>query len=181
MADEPKPAATGESTLSLVDAAQLVFLDSKKLRFFRHGDALRLTVDEDRSLLKVAVLRAFPLSNPVRYLSVRDGNNKELGLIADPGTLDPESRKLVEQDLERRYLVPSVSRIVSSKERFGTVDWEMATDRGLCRLTTRNLRENVQRPAPGRIIITDVDGNRFDIRDIDALDAESQQMLFQHM
>ena len=37
------------------------------------------------------------------------------------------------------------------------------------RFTTRNLRENVQRPAPARIILNDVDGNRYDIRDVDAL------------
>ncbi|MCW8131225.1 MAG: DUF1854 domain-containing protein [Planctomycetota bacterium] len=179
MADEPK--APAEAPVSLAEAAQLVLLDPKKLRFFRHGDSLRLTVADDRSLLKVAVLRAFPLSSPRRYLSVRDGNNKELGMIPDPEALDAESRALIEKDLERRYLVPWVKRIVATKERFGTVDWEMETDRGLCKLTTRNLRENVQRPAPGRIIITDVDGNRFDIRDVDALDAESQRMLFQNM
>lgn len=179
MANEiPAPA---ESPVSLVEAAQLVFLEPKKLRFFRHGDSLRLTVEGDRTLLKVNVLRAFPLSSPKRFLSIRDGNNKEIGMVADPEALDDESRNLIERDLQRRYLVPWVKRIVSTKERFGTVDWEMETDRGLCKLTTRNLRENVQRPAPGRIIITDVDGNRFDIRDVDALDPESQRMLFQNM
>lgn len=173
--------AAVEAPLSLAEAAQLVLLDPSKLHFFRHGAALRLTVAEDRTLLKVTVLRAFPLSDPGRYYSVRDASNKELGLIADPGALDAESRKLVEQDLERRYLVPAVRRIASTKERFGTVDWVMETDRGIVKLTTRNLRENVQRPAPGRVIITDVDGNRFDIRDIEALDPESQRLLFQHM
>jgi len=57
----------------------------------------------------------------------------------------------------------------------------METDRGPCKLTTRNLGENVQRPAPGRIILSDVDGNRYDIRNIDDLDLNSQQLLFRHM
>ena len=80
-----------------------------------------------------------------------------------------------------RYLLPAVKRILTAKERFGTVDWEMETDRGVCKLTTRNLRENLQRPAPGRIILSDVDGNRYDVRNIDELDLNSQLLLFQHV
>jgi len=181
MGEAKQDGAAIDAPLSLTEAAQLVLLDPKKLHFFRHGDALRLTIAGDRTLLKVTVLRTFPLSDPSHFYSVRDSSNKELGLISDPSALDAEGRKLVERDLERRYLVPAVRKIVNAQERFGTVDWVMDTDRGQVKLTTRNLRENVQRPAPGRIIITDVDGNRFDIRDIEALDPESQRLLFQHM
>ena len=74
-----------------------------------------------------------------------------------------------------------IQRIVVAKERFGTVDWTMETDRGVCSFTTRNLRENVQRPAPGRIILNDVDGNRYDIRNLDDLSHESRELLFRHM
>ena len=170
-----------ESPVTLVEASQLIFLDVKKLRFFKHSATLRLTVEDDRSYLRVGILRAFPLSEPDRFLSVRDDGNKEAGLIVNPADLNIENRKLVEEDLHRRYFVPAVQCIVAAKERFGTVDWTMETDRGVCRFTTRNLRENVQRPAPGRIILNDVDGNRYDIRDVDELSRESQELLFRHL
>ena len=166
---------------ALAEAAQLVFLDPCKLHFFKHGAVLRLTIEEDRCYLKVSVLRAFPLSEPERFFTLRDADNKEIGMIVDPSALSDENRKFVYEDLTRRYLIPAVKQILSAKERFGTVDWEMDTDRGLCKLTTRNLRENVQRPAPARILLTDVDGNRYDIRNLDQLDLHSQQLLFQHM
>jgi hypothetical protein len=169
------------SPATLVEASRLVLLDPAKLRFFAHGPILRLTIEDDRSFLKVAILRAFPLSDPGRYLSVRDGQGKEIGLIAQPSSLRDDDRALVERDLERRYLVPAVTRITSARERFGTVEWTMETDRGECRFTTRNLRENVQRPAPGRLILNDVDGNRYDIRDVDALPRASQELLFRHL
>ena len=170
-----------ETPVTLVEASQLVFLDVKKLRFFRHGVTLRLTIEEKCSYLKVSILRAFPLSEPHGFLSVRDGENKEIGLIVDPADLDGANRQLVDEELERRYLVPRVTRIVSAKERFGTVDWTMETNRGLCRFTTRNLRENVQRPSPGRIILNDVDGNRYDIHNLDDLSIASQELLFRHI
>lgn len=170
-----------ETPATLVEASQLVFLNPEKLRFMRHGATLRLTIEEDRSFPKVGVLRGFPLSDRNHFFSIRDSENNEIGLIVNPTELSAEDQKLIEDDLERRYFVPSLKRIVSAKERFGTVDWTVETDRGLCRFTTQNLRENVQRPAAGRIILNDVDGNRYDIRNVDELNRESQELLFRHL
>ena len=55
-----------------------VYLDAKRLHFSRHGALLRLTIDDDRSCLKAQVFRAFPLTDPKRYYSIRDGEGKEL-------------------------------------------------------------------------------------------------------
>jgi hypothetical protein len=164
-----------------VETVELRYLEPGKLRFFRHGATLRLTIPEDRSYLKVTVMRSFPLSRPDRYLSVRDGKNGEVGLIVDPKELDSESRRLVTEELERRYLVPVIRRVVGIKERFGTVEWEVETDRGLCQFTTRGLRENVVQPSPNRYLLTDVDDNRFDVPDLTALDAASQAWLLRHL
>jgi len=170
-----------EVTATLVEASQLVFLEPKKLRFFKHGATLRLTIDGDRSFPKVGVVRAFPLSDRNRFYSVRDGGENEIGLIVNPTDLNAENQNLIDEDLQRRYFIPSVKKIISAKERFGTVDWTIETDRGVCRFTTQNLRENVQRPTAGRIILNDVDGNRYDIRNVDDLSRESQELLFQHL
>src|SRR5437879_8901516 len=81
------PDTETKTSESPAEAAQLVLLDLRKLHFFRHGATLRLTVEEDRSHLKVSVLRAFPLSAPDRALSVPDAAHKEAGLlVAAAGT-----------------------------------------------------------------------------------------------
>jgi hypothetical protein len=170
-----------ETPATLVEASKLVFLDPKKLHFHKHGAILRLTIEDDRSFLKVGILRGFPLSDRSRFFSVRDGADNEIGLIVNPTDLSAENQNLIDEDLQRRYFVPSVKKIVSAKERFGTVEWTVETDRGVCHFTTQNLRENVQRPAPGRIILNDVDGNRYDIRNLDDLSRESQEILFRHL
>lgn len=172
---------TTETPLSLVEASRLVVLDPARLTFFEHGASIRLTVAEDRSYLDIAVLRVFPLSDPDRYLSLRDGEGKEIGVLADPAVLDEEALRMLDRALERRYFIPVVRRVVSAKERFGIVDWQMETDRGVRRFSTQNLRENLTRPAPGRLILSDIDGNRYDVRDIDALDRTSQDLLLRHV
>ena len=174
--DKPK-----ETPATLIEASRLMFLNAEKLRFFRHGATLRLTIEDDRSYPKVGIVCAFPLSDRNRFFSVRDGGDNEIGLILNPTDLSAENQNLIDEDLQRRYFVPSVKKIVSAKERFGTVEWAVETDRGVCHFTTQNLRESVQRPAPGRIILNDVDGNRYDIRNLDELSRESQEILFRHL
>lgn len=166
---------------SPTETTELRYLDARTLRFFRCGAILRLTIAEERSLLKVTVVRVFPLSRPERPLSIRDGANKEVGILADDGPLDAESRRLVKEEIERRYLTPAIQRIVAVKERFGTVEWSVETDRGPWKFTMRNPRENVIRPTPDRYLLTDVDGNRFDVRDVTALDAPSQAWLLRYL
>lgn len=166
-----------------LESSELRYLDPKELRFFRHGATMRLTVSEEVSYLKVTVMRAFPLTEPHRYLSVRYGEKgeKEVGVIACPRDLEPNNRRLIDEELDRRYLVPVIQRVVGVNERFGTQDWEVETDRGICRFTTRHLRENLVQPSSNRFLLTDVDGNRFDIPDLMAMDAASQGWLTKHL
>ena len=74
-----------------------------------------------------------------------------------------------------------ILRVESAKERFGTVEWTVRTDRGPRSFTTRHLRDEATNPSPGRHLIADVDGGRYDVPDISALDAASQAMLMQHL
>jgi hypothetical protein len=163
------------------DAPALTFLDPAKLRFFRAGATLRLEVAGECTWIKVTVLRTFPLSCPNSHFSIRDGGGAEIGLLLTPDGLDAASRREIEAELERRYMMAIIRRIVSITERFGTVDWEVETNRGFCRFTTRDLRENAIRFGANHYLLTDVENNRFEIPDMDALDARSQAMLLRHL
>lgn len=158
-------------------AAELVWLDPQKLRFFKHKGVLRLTIDEERSYWKVQVYRCFPLTDPNRYISVRDAMNREIGLISDLSELPPDSQKVVKEELERRYLVPVVKRIIGIKERMGMLMWEVETERGYRRFLTRASQEGIEQPEPHRCVLVDLDGNRYYIPDITALDPISFSLL----
>ena len=163
------------------EAGVLRYLAPEDLTFARHGAALRMTVAGEQSVLRVTVLRAFPLSDPDRYLSMRDGGGQEVGVLRDPAALPAEAQALLAEELERRYVIPVITRVLEARERFGIVDWRVQTDRGERAFTTRNLRDAQVSPAPGRFVISDVDGNRYDIPDLEALDATSRAFLGQHL
>jgi len=178
MSDEPEKEARTDAAER---PAELRHLDSSRLRFHRCGATLRLTLEGECSYPKVTAVRAFPISQPARHVSIRDGKGHEVGLITDLQSLEPTGRALVEEELARRYVIPVILRVKSSKERFGTVEWTVDTDRGERRLTTRHLREESANPSPGRYLLTDVDGNRYDVPNLNALDPASRMMLLQHL
>lgn len=179
--DTQNGAAGSIETTSLAQAARINFLDPRKLKFSRAGVCLRLTVEGERSVIRAVVYRVFPLTHPDRYLSIRDGAGAEVGLVRSLAELDADGRKLVEEDLDRRYFLPVIRKIASVIERFGTVEWQVDTDRGRYRFTTRDLRENVLRLGAGRYILHDVDDNRYEITDTGRLDRASLARLLRHL
>ena len=159
----------------------LRILDPKKMRVFRKAGVTRLTLEGERTYLKIALARAFPLSDPENYLGFLDGAGKDIGLLVDPGPLDAESRQLVQEELERRYFVPVVEQVINVREEFGTVYWTVETDRGEVEFVVRNVRDNLQELSTTRLILTDVDGNRFEFPDVTRLDRKSQGILLRNL
>jgi hypothetical protein len=160
---------------------ELRMFEPQRIRVFRVAGVTRLTLENDRSWIKVSIASAFPLSDPDHYIGFLDGGGKDVGMLYDPALLDPASRRLVEEELERRYFVPVVERVQSVKEEFGTVYWKVETDKGEKEIVVRNLRDNLQELSSTRLIITDVDGNRFEFPDIAKLDGKSQSIIMRSL
>ncbi len=155
-------------------------LEPTETRLFRayDGDALvRLTLNDERSWREVRVARAKPFSDPDHYIGLRDGDDKDIGLIEDPRLLDAASRAILEEELERRYFTPTVERVVSVKEEMGTVTWEVETDRGARRFVVRNLRDSTFPLGPNRLMMTDTDGNRYEFPDVTTYGAKAYTVL----
>jgi hypothetical protein len=163
------------------ESFELRVLNPRDIRIFRVAGIPRLTIRDDRSWRKVSVARAFPLSDPDHYVGFLDGDGKDIGLLHDPSHLDPESRQIVNEELERRYFVPIVERVLTVKEEFGTVYWTVETDRGQKEIIVRNIRDNLQELSASRVIITDVDGNRFEFPDTSKLDGKSQSVILRSL
>jgi hypothetical protein len=152
-------------------------LDPSNVRlFYDHKGFLRATVD-NQTYLDVSIVRAFPLSYSDKYLGVLSGRLDEIGIIADPEELDEESCGVVKQELTRRYFSTHVLAVHSISEEFGATYWSIDTNRGRRNFVAKGLRDNVTYLDDGRILIHDVDSNRYEIRDLAGLDEESRSMI----
>ena len=145
--------------------------------FYAPADRLRLTVDEERSYITVRPVWAAPLSHPGRYLCLLDGKGEEIVMLENPHDLPPDSWQAVQTELRRRYLTAFVKRILNVRVEYGATYWLVYTDRGEREFVTQSLQENVHWFSPTHLQLIDVDGNRFEIPDIRALDLRSQMLL----
>ncbi|BFH14257.1 DUF1854 domain-containing protein [Paenibacillus melissococcoides] len=88
----------------------------------------------------------------------------------EPYELDEESRRELLKELRMRYFLPQVSRIVQVRQHHDVWIWQLETDAGPMRMIMPNLHEHVQAHGVSRLILTDVNGRRAEIRDLQALD-----------
>ncbi len=186
--DVPQLPQSGPGAPVPADASiEYVAFNPKTIRLFRSGRpgdvTVRATVDDPtlgpaRSWRRVQVARAFPLTKPDQYIGLRDAADKDVGMLATLEGLDAESRKIIDEELNRRYFLPIIQHVHSVKEEFGITTWDVDTDKGRRTFLVQNLRESVWEMVPGkRAIVTDKDGLRYELPDLTKLDAKTMHVL----
>ncbi|MBU7004569.1 MAG: DUF1854 domain-containing protein [Theionarchaea archaeon] len=154
------------------------FLDPDKIRLFRSDLGwLRLVVEDDRCYLDVKVVRTFPLSNPDRFYGLLNSKDKVIGMVMDPSKLDKDSRNICEEELKRRYFTPIIRKLVRMKEEYGAVYCEVETNMGNREFVVKGIRDAILDLGDGRVLIMDVDGNRYMVEDWPGLDLKSRRLL----
>lgn len=158
-------------------SGDLEYLDPSRLRFDKRGDALILTVADDRSYLKVRPVRAFPLTEINEYIGLLDAiAGREIGMLRSLKDLDGCTRQMIQQELTKRYFIPKISRITDARREYGTIYWDVETDRGDRHFIMRGIRDSIHEIEPGRYLMIDIDGNRFEIPQLADLNARSQAL-----
>ncbi len=158
------------------------FLDASELTFTRSqvGTA-RLEIRNEVCHLRVIVRRLMPLSKPEQYISFAADEDTEIGILVNPSELAPESLKILNEELDKRYFTPIIQKIYRVKEQFGIHEWEVQTARGRVTFSVRGLNQNIKQVPPARLFVTDVRGNRYDIPDYRELDAQSFHQIQRHL
>lgn len=167
-----------EKTITPIQVTHPEYVNPEAIRLFREPPwVLRLTIEGDRSYLKVRAVCAAPLSQPDRYICLLDEKNEVICTVEDPVVLDAESQNLIKEEIEQRYMTAIIKRVDSLKSEFGVSYWEVQTDRGDREFVVRNVSENAQWITDRRLLLLDVDGNRFEIANLEVLDKKSRGLI----
>lgn len=128
---------------------------------------------------RVQVVRMFPFSDPNLYISIRtpDENSKEIGIIEDMKKVSAETAAMLSEQLNLRYFTPIITKIINIKDEYGYAYFDVLTDRGACRFTINMGGHAVVHLSETRILISDIDENRFEIPDITRLSAKELKKL----
>lgn len=149
------------------------------LRLARRADGqLWATRGEEQHAVRVR--RAFPWSEPGRFISLRDAADREFALVAEPLALDAESREVLEAALEAVGFVFVVTAVTQIEEEVEIRTWRVATRQGARTFQTR--LDEWPHPLPGGgLLIRDVAGDLYRIDDLAALDAKSRELLWAYV
>lgn len=148
-------------------------LDAKSIKIYRNElDDLVVELPDGSKHENARAICAFPLSNPSEFIVFRDKEDNEIGLIENIKHLKSKSRKALEEELQKSYFIPHITKIKNLEEKFGVSQWEVETNKGTHTLNVKN-REEVRLISSGRVLIKDADGNRYEILDYRKLDAKS--------
>ena len=176
-----------QTPVSAFDAViKIRYLDDTNAVFSEHNGFLSLKTTlpnengeaEEQTYERIFLHSAFPFDMPHSYISVLDKDQKEIGMIRELSALSEGTQAILLGELGRKYYAPRITKILSVKERYGfsywRVDLENASDFSF---TVQDTYRSMLKVDQTHVFIIDVDGNRFEIPSVEALDRASYKKI----
>ena len=160
---------------SLAEISVTVWLTPENASFQLKNGLLYMQLDGKEQ--RVALCRQFPMDMLWEFISVLNEEEQELGIIRALSSFEEDTRGLLESELEKRYYIQRIKRILSVKEQFGFSYWRVQTEEGEVRFTLRDTFRSISSVNKSRVFFSDVQGNRFEVERIEDLDPKSRRKL----
>ncbi len=132
---------------------------------------------------RVVPVRAFPVTEPDSFISIREpdtkavGKGAEIGLIEALSDFDKDTASLIKKELDKRYFTPEIQKIYSIKEQFGYLYFDVLTSAGKVSFVMNNPSSNIRVLEDKRSLVYDIDGNCFEIPEVSKLDKASYKKI----
>lgn len=169
----------------LSQAVDIGWLDLDKAEFYEGTGGFTGLRYGDKEYKRIQLRRAMPDRYPSEYISVADHENNEIGMIKALTDLRGPQLGIVSNELDRRYYCPEIIEVKSVRDKLGYVYMEMDVFAGGERhersAAVNDVNKNIRMIGANRLIIFDVDGNRFIINALDKLDGKSLRRLEPYM
>ena len=137
-----------------------------------------LYVEVDGVSQRAFLCRQFPFDLEWEFVSVMNAESDEIGIIRRLDDFGEETRELLRAELLRKYYSPAIERILSVKERYGFSYWKViCAGEGEVSFTLRDTYRSIIHAGEEKVILLDVNGNRFHIPDVTLLDRKSYKKI----
>lgn len=129
---------------------------------------------------QVVVVRAYPVTAPEQGVGVMDAEGHELAWFDRLDQVDEPLQGLLRQAIAEREFLPEIQRLKAVSSLVTPSVWTVDTDRGEARFMLKG-EEDIRRLTGKVLIVSDVDGVQYLIRDPLALDRHSRKLLDRFM
>jgi len=135
---------------------------------------------EGRKHIGVDPVRAFPLSDPKRSISIINAEGVEVLWVADLELLRPRIRQTLLDELSRREFMPIIERIEHVSSTNDPSQWQVRTDRGATQFLLKG-DDDVRRIGAHGAMLIDATGTRYLVPDTRTLDSASRRVLERYL
>ena len=149
--------------------------DAFSLSFHPLGDLVVRLADHTEHLGAV-VVRAFPIAEPDRNISILSAEGKELVWIDDLEEVSLANRQVIERALQMREFMPEILRLDGVNSFSTPSTWRVQTNRGPTEFVLKG-EEDIKRLSTNTLIVADAHGVQFLIRNLPALDRHTRKLL----
>jgi hypothetical protein len=125
-------------------------------------------------------VRAFPITDPDRWVVICDTEGRELQCIEELATLPAAVRATLEAELERREFTPKIKRVIQVSSFLEPAEWHVDTDRGPTRFVLKS-GDDVRRLGRYSALLMDSHGIRYLVPDIRVLDPYSRRAVERYL
>lgn len=160
---------------TLAELSVTVWLTPENATFYIKNDFLHIKTESYEG--RVHLCRQFPFELEWEFISVMNEEQAEVGIIKSISLFEGVGEELLRTELRRRYYAPVIDKIISVKERYGFSYWCVHTPEGNVNFTLHDTYRSILRASHNRVVLLDVNGNRFEIPDVNALDRKSYKKI----
>lgn len=169
-----------------LQSTQNVIFEPESLRVWSEAGSLMMEYEGRVSEL-LPPRRALPLSSPDEWITLSSTDGEELGTIRRVRELDSASRNVLREALEQAYRITTILRVldVDRDPISGQITWRVVVEANEDEEsgaqsgsdTTFRLAgaEDVQTARYPHIYFADIEGNRWEIPDCEAMDIASRR------
>lgn len=151
-------------------------MELTKRNTLRLDEAGRLLLVDEEKTTPVRVQLCFPWTEPVRFFSLRDAEDKEILFVEEAAQLDAPSREaLLLAALQTRFLF-EVKRVVSIEPEQELRLWRVETEQGDRRFQTK-LDDWPRAAGKESWLLQDVCGDLYLFWQLGAMDGKSRKLL----
>lgn len=158
-----------------------IYIENDMARFTRKDlTIVDMELSDGRRFENLEPHRLFPVSVQNQYITLLDEGGAEQAVIRDLTTLPGEQREIIEACLNEYYLIPKILKIRDYHERFDGLTLFTDTDKGEANIDIRILLKGFRMDGV-RVLVRDINDNRYEIPDINRLDSLSRQILSRYL
>ena len=158
---------------------EMRFLNRENATFSRTSGGFIALKAGDKEYERVGVYLTFPLTNPEEFISIRESDEKakEIGIVEKLTDLEKDQQEMLREQIKLRYFRPVITKVLDVKDEYGYAYWNVVTSFGACRFTTHMGGDAVIHLSDSRLLVTDIDGNRYEIPDFYQLSVVERKKL----